>query len=151
MSTNQPNSLAKENLEESFENEIPDIIKSRHLNIRDLEAKYSKILGDESAKDRTSDESTSESLTMDDEIDSLWKRISLDLESLEKKMTTKAALRRKPTPKPKCARPPQNRYPSAGYNFSRRPRTPPSIPPPTPVAALRISSLEISDSENNKS
>ena len=241
MSKNQPNSLAKENLEESFENEIQDIMKPKRVNIRDLEAKYSKILGEESAKDRTSDESTSESLTMDDEND-------LDLESLEEKMTTKAAVTvddtiettNLPTPPPPppppqnmrwllnqeirlkelsgnertrrllnltkidqirmerglavgeviedtinsakrpsekdldsdqwsdddsddysshwiedllaCAkRPPQRRYPSAGYNFSRRPRTPPPIPPPAPVAPPRISSLKIADSENNKS
>ena len=44
-------------------------------------------------------------------------------------------------------RPSERKYPSAGYNFSRRPRTPPPIPAPTPVATPRISSLKISDKE----
>ena len=36
----------------------------------------------------------------------------------------------------------------AGYNFSRRPGTPPPIPTPTPVATPRISSLKISQNAN---
>ena len=43
---------------------------------------------------------------------------------------------------------PKRIYPSAGYNFSRRPGTPPPIPTPTPVATPRISSLKISQNAN---
>ena len=39
-------------------------------------------------------------------------------------------------------------YPSAGYNFSRRPGTPPTIPTPAPVATPCISSLKISQNAN---
>ena len=42
---------------------------------------------------------------------------------------------------------PQRKNPSAGFNFSRRPRTPPPIPAPA-VATPRISSLKISENKN---
>ena len=47
-----------------------------------------------------------------------------------------------------CAMPTRRKYPSAGFNFSRRPRTPPPIPAPTAVATPSISSLKISQNEN---